>query len=228
MHFNHNNLFESYQGVDSQVYFPESVERKTELRNQHNIPESMPVILSVGSLIARKGYGEIINILSEISTPFLYVIAGETDVSYSPHLKSKVGEINEIIEKGKDLLGSRVRFIGIVGNLNNWFNIADLFVHNSSSEGLPNSLLECLSCATTPLIRHIEGLDGYLLTNGANAYQYNNIEDFKDIISAYLRDTSKIPRPDNEYAVCIRQNISFESVYSKFVKATSRKPNEMA
>jgi glycosyltransferase involved in cell wall biosynthesis len=221
MHYKKTKLFESPQGVDVSVFFPWPAERVKKVRRRMNIPASVPVILSVGSLIARKGYLELFTILAEISAPFLYIIAGENELSFSPHLTSRAGEIDETIRTGKALLGERVRFIGMTDHAEEWYNVADLFVHNSGSEGLPNTLLECLACGTIPLIRNTADLEGYLIKDGINGYLFDHFSELKTTLSAFLENPVRIPDTRNEFAEHIRQQISFDNVYRNFVQSIS-------
>ena len=214
-------IFENPQGVDTERFFPVLPDVKTKLRKRMEIPDGLTVLLSVGTPVYRKGYMELFTILSGLTVPFLYVIAGETDVTMSPHLAKKPGEIRDTIANGEKLLGSRVRFTGMVDNLNEWMNIADIFILNSEQEGLPNSLLECLASGTMILMRNIGGLEGYILKDGENAFLYRDGEGFEKTINKLMKDPGSVTDPGNDFARKVRERISMDIVYRDLKKSIS-------
>jgi len=220
-HYAQIKLFESSQGVDTNVFRPLSGEVKSELRKKFEIPGSLPVLLSVGSPIYRKGYLEIFNALKKVSVPFIYIVAGETDVSESPHLANRIDEINRIIKAGEGILGSRFRMVGMIDNLNELFNIADFFIQNSFQEGLPNSLLECLASGTIPVLRSIDGLEGYIIRNGQNVFTFREISGFERAIKRLLEAPESGLDPENSFSRSIRKKISFDYIYEEFIRHIS-------
>lgn len=98
-----------------------------------------PITVSVGSLIERKNMGELVKAFSQ----------GE-------HLGSLV------ILGGGPLLGElehqsppNVHMIGNVPDVRPYLNGCDLFVSSSRSEGLPNTVLEALSCGVPVVLSDI-------------------------------------------------------------------------
>ena len=222
-HYSRARLFESPQGVDTTVFRPLPAEVRSELRKHFDIPAGLPVLLSVGSPIYRKGYLEIFNALQNVSVPFIYIIAGEKDVSRSPHLANRIDEINRIIKAGERILGSRFRMVGLIDNPNELYNIADLYILNSFQEGLPNSLLECLASGTIPVIRSIEGLVDYVIQDGQNAFVFKEISGLENIIRRLLEVPGSRLEPENPFAGAVREKISFDSVYEEFIRHVSLK-----
>lgn len=215
-HYGTGKLFQSPQGVDTDYFFPLPQEERAALKKKHGIPDGRPVLLSVGSPLGRKGYLELFSILSGLAVPYLYLIAGETDVSLSPHLAQRTEEINDIIARGEEMLGARVRFTGMLDHLNEWLNIADVFLLNSEQEGLPNSLLECLASGTLALVRDTGDLKGYILEEGENAILYRDEAGFKKLITKLLENPESLPASENEYSRLVRKRISMDEVYREF------------
>lgn len=102
------------------------------------------IILGVGSLIRRKGFDRVIEVLPELLRSFpqlkYYVIGSEgPEGDYRKELMRKVSEHS---------LERNVVFFGAVDNstLRHWYNAADVFCLSSRGEGSPNVLSEALAC----------------------------------------------------------------------------------
>lgn len=104
-------------------------------------------LLSVGSLIPRKGHELIIAALARISDAQL-LIAG------SGPMRAELERVAQ--EKG---VASRVRFLGEIAHdtLTNAYRAADIFVLASSREGWANVLLEAMACGTPVVATNVNG-----------------------------------------------------------------------
>jgi len=113
-------------------------------RQRLNLLKNERIIISVGSLIHRKGFDRIIKVMPEIlkkySGVILYIIGTE-----GPEGNYKK-ELIQLVKKYS--LDGKVRFTGGVKNheLVLWYNAADVFCLASRSEGSPNVLSEALCC----------------------------------------------------------------------------------
>jgi len=97
-----------------------------------------PVWLTVGHLVALKGVHIAIEALARVPDTTL-LIAGEGPEQHK--LRSLVERLG---------LHSRVRLLGAISQaeLCEYYNAADVLVHASSREGMPNVVLESLACGT--------------------------------------------------------------------------------
>jgi glycosyltransferase involved in cell wall biosynthesis len=128
------------------------------------------ILLAVGRLSEEKGFHTLIDCFANLAERHLewdLVILGEG---------RQRSELEALIERTG--LDSRIRLVGQVGNVGDWYQIADLYVMCSRFEGFPNTLAEAMAhgvpsvsfdCDTGPrdIIRH--ELDG-LLIESANAH----------------------------------------------------------
>ncbi len=209
-------VFESPQGVDISIFHPMLDVKISELRNKFKLSGNIFTMVSVGSLIIRKGYKEIIDSLSQIQEPFCYIVLTEIQLINSPHLKQKQNEIHEIINLGQEKLGNKIRFIDNSDFVAEILNVADAFVMNSYQEGLPNSLLEALACRTSPIVRHLPGVSEYIAVNGVNAHVFKDMNEFISIVRGYIGKTMPALNFNSPESKLIEEKISFKSVYSKF------------
>jgi glycosyltransferase involved in cell wall biosynthesis len=114
-------------------------------------------LLAVGRLSEEKRFDLLIRVFASLAEKFPewnLVLVGE-GTEREP-LERLINSLN---------LGERVRLVGRVGNISDWYRTADLFVLSSRFEGFPNALLESMAhgvaavsvdCDTGPrdLIQH--------------------------------------------------------------------------
>jgi len=136
-------------GVDTDQFYP--MDRR-EARKVLSVPGDAKVILSVGSLIPRKGFGMLLDTFGSLrpsnSGITLYIIGEGPE---RPFLEKKIRDLN---------LGKCAFLIGEVLNseLRTWYNAANLFCLASLREGWANVIMESLACGT-PVV----ALQKYLL-----------------------------------------------------------------
>jgi glycosyltransferase involved in cell wall biosynthesis len=124
-------------GVDTERFRPLS---KAESRYKLGLPESRPIVLSVGHLKEVKGFDLLIeatNTLRQSNINPLLVIVGEG--TCRNRLERQIARLN--LENNVWLVGSRPH-----ADLPFWYSAADLFCTGSSSEGWPNVLFEAMAC----------------------------------------------------------------------------------
>jgi len=136
-------------GVDLDRFAPQD---RVVARAALGLDAAAPLLLGVGNLIELKGHAllvEAVYALREDWPALRLVIAGE-----GPERARLTAQIERLG------LGARVRLLGAVENaaLPAWYSAADLFLMPSSSEGLPNALLESLACGTPALASAVGGI----------------------------------------------------------------------
>ena len=113
---------------------------------------------------------------------------------------------------------------GRVGNIGEWYNIADLFVLTSEFEGFPNALIEAMSygvpavsydCETGPsdIIRH--DIDGILVSNGDMLALKNSLKK--------LMYDDKLRKRYSEKSIEVRERFSLNEVIKKWEDALACK-----
>lgn len=132
-------------GVDLKVFHPQP-EAGVSLRRELGLGET--VLLTVGSLIERKGHQFILGALRRLESATLLII-GEGPLE--ANLRKQAAEAG---------LATRVRFLGPVAHeaLPRYYSAADVSVLASSREGMPNVVLESLACGTPVVACDAEGV----------------------------------------------------------------------
>jgi len=138
-------------GIDKRIFFPCSV---SEAREKLELSSTLKGILFVGNLKREKGLGELLNafeklILNHGSLDTQLFIIGEGP--YENEFRQLAGK--------KEILGS-IRFLGrrTPQEVALWMNAANLLCLPSYSEGMPNVVLEALSCNTPVVATAINGI----------------------------------------------------------------------
>ena len=139
-------------GVDTVRFHPVD---KLEARRRLNIPDRAKVFISVGALVQRKGFHQIIDVLPTLLTsqPDLhYLIVGGA---------SPEGDIRTELEKQVHALNleSNVHFIGatLSDKIKYLLSAADIFVLATSNEGCANVLLEAMACGLPVVTTDVGG-----------------------------------------------------------------------
>jgi glycosyltransferase involved in cell wall biosynthesis len=135
-------------GVDIKMFHPEC---KTKMRKVLSIPENRKAILSVGSLVPRKGFDILLTafhrLCQECGDVHLYIIG---EGPSRANLRRQIKKLQ---------LTAHVTLLGEVRNegLTTWYNAADVSCLASSREGWPNVIMESLACGTPVVATRVWG-----------------------------------------------------------------------
>lgn len=140
-------------GIDTSIFF---LRDRAACRRRFGIPESTPVILSVGHLIELKGHHRIVESLARLRSEGidaqLWIAGGHgRSADYEPTIRSTIERAG---------VGSQVRMVGSVSQqeLAELMNAADVFCLASSREGWPNVVNEALACGTPAVATRVGGI----------------------------------------------------------------------
>ena len=66
-----------------------------------------------------------------------------------------------------------INFVEFTYNIEEYYNISDIFIFPSLREGVSNALLEAMSCKVTPVITKLPGISEFILKDGFNGYEFD-------------------------------------------------------
>ena len=159
---------------------------------QNNFESDIKKFITVGRLTEVKGHIRILEMLSQLNTPFKYTIVGDGI------LKDK------IFEKAKTLgISDKITHVPFTNKVNDYIAKNDMFLQGSYVEGFPNALLESCVVGTPVIAFDVPGGTKEIVTDGVNGF----LVDDEDTYMKRLSDN----REWNPKKVS-------ESVYIKFNK----------
>ena len=137
------NVLAVQNAVNTDFFTPASLEKKGELRKELCLPIDNSVYLVLGSLRERKNVGLIIQAFKEINDNRIQLMI----VGDGPDRD----ELSKIANTD-----SRIKFIGSTSRPKDYLQASDFLVSSALAEGLPNTVLEALSCGLIPILSDIE------------------------------------------------------------------------
>lgn len=150
-------LCEIDNAIDLSSY--KSLTEKREARTGFNIDPEKPVVVTVGRLSKEKAFDVLIQSFADLLATGLaatLLIAGD-----GPERESLQNQV------ASDGVADSVRLIGHVADPQDVYAAADVFALSSTSEGLPNSLLEAMACGV-PVVATAVGAVPSVVTDESN------------------------------------------------------------
>ena len=157
--------------IDTELFHPiEGSAARQRLRVNFSLPADGTVLLFTGSLIQRKGVDLLVDAFIEASreNPELFLwLVGPRDRAENPSLdEAYVDTLKKRLSTAK--LDRNVSFYGMIAEretLAEAYQAADIFVFPSRNEGLPNVVLEAMSCGLPVIVSDLPGLKNVIESN---------------------------------------------------------------
>ncbi len=189
---------------------PMSLEEKMKLRDKLGIPVEVPFILAAGRLSEQKNYRDLISaasILHADGVKFQLIIGGEGELRET--LQSQIVELK---------LEGYVQLPGLIGDLNQVMQSADVFVMSSLWEGLPLVLLEAMACGLPTVAFNIPGINE-VIENQINGIKIpvNDIHAMVKEIRILLGDDRLKKQIGDAAARSIQKNYSFDRMMETLI-----------
>lgn len=134
------HVYSVQNGVNTDIFFP--VKEKGEIRKKYNLPSDKRIYIVVGSVLPRKNISTILNAFMNDSIPNSLLLI--------------VGEGIQLEDFKQKYSNSTIRFVGHQNDPLPYIQASDYFISASLSEGLPNTVLEAISCGIPVILSDIE------------------------------------------------------------------------
>ena len=153
-------------GVDTDKFHPINEQEKENLKENLNIDKSKRIFISTGALISRKDTKTLIKGFMNFNKNKnnLLLIAGD-------------GFEKQELE---DISDENIIFLGNISNIDQYLQISDCFVSASLAEGLPNSVLEAMSCGLPTLLSDIPSHRELYEDEFGEFFQIKNIKELTE------------------------------------------------
>jgi glycosyltransferase involved in cell wall biosynthesis len=114
----------------------------------------------------------------------------------------------------------KIKFINHSNNMHLLYNQSDVFVLPSQSEGMPNSLLEAMSCNLPCITTNLKNITSQIIINKKNGYLFknNNQKDLEKCLFKLLRSNSLRNLIGNRARSHIENKYSFKKNIYKYEK----------
>ena len=147
---------------------------------------SRKLILAVGRLDPTKGFDRLIRAFSELARPYpdwdLAIVGEGAQRADLQRCIAACGIVN------------RVRLVGRVGNLGDWYARADLYVLSSHAEGFPNALLEAMAHGVPSISTACETGPADIVTHGSTGLLVDSVDAttaLREAMQALLEDPER-------------------------------------
>lgn len=166
-------------GVNTKLFVPVSAEEKLEIRRAILGPVAHDyVAVFVGRLGPEKNLLVLLDAIAEIELDVFLLVVGEG---------AQREEVQRYVRTKK--IQQRVAFWGTVNDVHRFYQMADVFVLPSLSEGLPNTLLEAMSCGIPSVGSNINSIRS-VIDHKHNGYLFKTDEsqDLAEAMTKILTD----------------------------------------
>lgn len=152
-------------GIDRDVFRPGEYAAKPDRRRALGLPVEGPLVLSVCSIISRKGVDLLVDAWERVLAKHpdaTFVIVGSDFVRPTLRDSTERKEAADFIEKIRFAISRLSRpgsviLTGEVANVEEYYRAADLFVFASLKEGLPSAVLEAMSSGLPSVLAPFHG-----------------------------------------------------------------------
>jgi glycosyltransferase involved in cell wall biosynthesis len=178
-----------YPGVDVQAYRPLTPEERRATRARLDLPVGARIVVSVGSVIRRKGTDRLLNAWGRIGPvrgrDLLLIVGpasaadglGGPDLAFAQAIRDA--------SCGPGLEGT-VRLIGRSENVHDYFGAADLFLLLSRQEGLPIVSVEALAAGLPCVVSPLDGI-GEIVLEGKTGFVVRDPDDAEAVSALVSR-----------------------------------------
>jgi len=210
--FPENRIAVIPNGVETGTFTPATAEDKKALRKTLHLPADAPVVTYAGRLEPGKGVEILLDAWKSFENapgvkPLLLIVG---DGSLETALQ----------EKAKAL--STVKFCGWQENTAQFLRASDVFVLPSLGEGLPNSLIEAMSCGLCCIATHIGGVTE-LITSGANGITVapGNAGELSAAINSACADHGRALEMGRKARLFAEGKLSLEKIAGEYIRLYS-------
>ena len=156
-------------GVDTTKFRPVTDGEHVVLRDQLNLPREMKLILFVGHFSREKCPDVLLDAWNYyiankyVNTGIVFVGSTNPD---SYEVDAYV--VKEVKRLARTYQGKRIFFVERTHETEKYYQAADIFVMPSLREGLPNAMLEAMSCELPVVVSRLEGVTDWVVENDVN------------------------------------------------------------
>jgi glycosyltransferase involved in cell wall biosynthesis len=210
--FPRGKIEEIPNGVDTARYYPVSPEEKILLRRKVGLPGNDLMLLYVGVVDFRKNIKWLLDMWDELNSSYPGFLAVVGPVSR----EDKDGKEYNSLRGYEEKLKNKLFFIPYSDQIENFYQMADIFVLPSVNEGMPNVVLEAMSSGVPCLANKVSGTEDIIDGENSLLFDIREPESFTRGLNT-LRDTSFREEMSKIARQFIIKNYSIDIVADKYI-----------
>jgi len=188
---NENKYHQIPNGVEANLFKPLDNSSKKKLRAELGLPIDMKLVLVIGHFSIEKSMNHVLDAWLNIQESTV-IESGVVFIGSTNNHNFEVDEntVNSMRANSRPFIGKKVFFIEGVSNIEQYYQSSDVYVLSSSREGLPNTLLEAMSCALPVVSTRLPGITDWIVDHQNNGiiYDHGDIDALECVLKDLLED----------------------------------------
>ena len=216
-----NRLKKIPNGVETNTFHPIIAGEKGMLRDQMGLPRTMKLILFVGHFSREKCPDILLDAwkryVAEAFSDTGIIFVGSTNPD---HYEVNANLVENIKELAEPYFNKRIFFIESTQRVEKYYQAADIFVLPSLREGMPNALLEAMSCGLPAIVSRLEGVTDWVVSDKIDGLlvEPGNGDDLGKAIKRILSDYALAKSLGREARRTVIERFSMNRVAGEYAK----------
>ena len=216
-----NRLKKIPNGVETNTFHPIIAGEKGMLRDQMGLPRTMKLILFVGHFSREKCPDILLDAwkryVAEAFSDTGIIFVGSTNPD---HYEVNANLVENIKELAEPYFNERIFFIESTQRVEKYYQAADIFVLPSLREGMPNALLEAMSCGLPAIVSRLEGVTDWVVSDKIDGLlvEPGNGDDLGKAIKRILSDYALAKSLGREARRTVIERFSMNRVAGEYAK----------
>jgi glycosyltransferase involved in cell wall biosynthesis len=198
-------------GVDPDLFRPDQ-QRRTQLRRKLNIPDDVPVLLTVSALQGRKGISKVLETVSALkrTVPNIrYLVVGDGNKKDRDSFFAQTRMLG---------LESNVIFFGNQSDVTPYYNAADLFVFLPEFEAFGLVAIEAMASQLPIVVSQGSAFPEILAKGGGVMVNPDSPESVSATIISLLNDRERLLRLGQEGRASVLNRYTWDIVASQLLR----------
>jgi glycosyltransferase involved in cell wall biosynthesis len=177
-------------GVNTKIFCPPDNEKEKQIiREKLGLPSELNIILFVGHFSKEKAALDLLNswLMLEKKSKSAIVFIGSSN---SMNFEVDLDVVNQIKSKSSEFINRNIFFVEKTEKIYEYYQASDIYILPSLREGLPNSLLEAMSCGVPVISSKLPDITDWIIEDSIDGFLYSpgNIIDLSLLLKKILDD----------------------------------------
>lgn len=183
------------QGVDVHTYRPLRGELRTVMRQKCGLHPNDFVVICVGTIMYRKGIDILIRAWRDVqqAVPRAHLLLVGMHRFGSEHASRET--LQAFADEQRSFVQAhalKVRFVGLVSDVQSWYQMSDVFVLASRKEGFGNVILEAMACGLPCVVTPMDGVAYDSVVPGVTGHIVDDANGLADAIIELSKDSGNV------------------------------------